>query len=85
MWTESNNSPQVPLTHYRRQGEADSTASNSGRGKELYLTANTLKFPVLKSSFWFSALARPKPTVRTERIRVRSLPKTKRTAQRENL
>lgn len=78
---------QPPGTPHSLQatGEADSTASNSGRGKELYLTANTLKFPVLKSSFWFSALARPKPTVRTERIRVRSLPKTKRTAQRENL
>lgn len=44
-----------------------------------------MKFPVLKSSFWFSALARPKPTVSTERIKVRSLPKTNRTAHRENL
>lgn len=51
----------------------------------LYLTPNTLKFPVLKSSFWFSALARPKPTVSTERIKVRSLPKTNRTAHREKL
>lgn len=51
----------------------------------LYLTARILKFPVLKFSCWSSALASPKPKVRTERIKVRSLPKTKRTAHSENL
>lgn len=51
----------------------------------LYLIGSTLKFPVLKSKVWFSALARPNPTVRTDRIKVRSLPKTKRTAHNVNL
>lgn len=51
----------------------------------LYLIGSTLKFPVLTSKVWFSALARPNPTVRTDRIKVRSLPKTKRTAHSVNL
>lgn len=43
-------------------------------------TKRTLKFPAAKSKPWFSALTRPKPTVRTDRDRVSSRPRTNRTA-----
>lgn len=43
-------------------------------------TKRTLKFPVAKSKPWFSALTRPKPTVRTDRDRVSSRPRTNKTA-----
>lgn len=39
-----------------------------------------LKFPAAKSKPWFSAVARPKPTVRTDRDRVSSRARTNKTA-----
>lgn len=50
-----------------------------------YLTANTLKFPVLKSSFWFSALARPKPTVSTEELKSKSSQNKQNCPQRKSV
>lgn len=40
-----------------------------------------LKFPAAQSKPWFSAVERPKPTVRTDRDRVSSRPRTNKTAQ----
>lgn len=39
-----------------------------------------LKLPAAKSKPWFSAVARPNPTVRTDRDRVSSRPRTNKTA-----
>lgn len=48
--------------------------------KHTYLTKSTLKFPAAKSKPWFSVVARPKPTVRTDKDRVSSRPRTNKMA-----
>lgn len=46
-----------------------------------YRTKKMLKFPEARSKPCFSAVERPKPTVRTDRDRVSSRPRTNKTAQ----
>lgn len=51
----------------------------------LYLISTVLKFPISKSSPWFSARAKPNPTARNIRVRVTIRVNTKLIAHRSNL
>lgn len=54
-------------------------------GVKLYLIRKVLKLPVIKSTPWFSARAKPRPTARTIRVKVAIRVNTKLTAHRSNL